>query len=595
MSTSKAFASWSRSLTSACQPKGRSLASRTRWLASTDEHAYPTAGRSRANFSSYANRSSQQQASLAKYPGSKKPSRPKHLSATIAASLLGICCTSLAYSFTTFAETPESASDDGTRFIRLQEIHEHNRKSGNYWVYRGNRVYDITDWVPNHPGGEVIMRAVGGSIEPYWNIFTIHQKPDVYKILEQYFIGLIDPRDLVDGRAPADKIDDPFQSDPKRDQELVVHSERPFNAETAAPDLQTFVTPTNRFYVRHHLWVPVLDENTAKLTIELPDGEEAQYTLADLRSKFKEYTITATMQCSGNRRSHMTQGSRPTNGIQWDVGAISNATWTGVRMVDVLRDAGLDVLNVPKDVKHVQFVGAEAYGSSVPIEKVVDQYGDVLIVYAMNGKPLPPDHGYPMRAMVPGTVAARSVKWLNKIVLSDEESSSQWQRRDYKCFGPNEGGNPDWESAVAIQETPVQSAVTSVQKLTANRLNDNPLARVYGLEEESVILHGYAFSGGGRRIVRVDVSPDNGKTWQQAQLQDHNEQGQRSWSWRHWHLAIPTRLLSENVCVKATDDGYNTQPENFGPYYNFRGNLANSWHRVPVSEAMNAPLVKDQR
>ena len=508
--------------------------------------------------------------------------------AAIVAAAFAFSYISIVQSTVTHAEEPSSEA----KYFRLREIHEHNRNSESFWVYRGNRVYDITEWVPNHPGGEVILRAVGSSIEPYWNIFTIHQKQDVYDILEQYFIGLIDPQDLVDGKAPADQIEDPFKNDPKRDQELVVHSSRPFNAETPPSDLQSFITPTERFYVRHHLWVPELNENDSKLTVELADGEEVQYSVADLREKFKEYTITATMQCSGNRRFHMTQGSRPTNGIQWNVGAISNAEWTGVRIADVLKDAGLDVLNVPDDVKHVQFLGAEAYGASVPIEKVVDQFGDALIVYAMNGKPLPRDHGFPLRALVPGTVAARSVKWLNKITLSEDESTSQWQRRDYKCFGPNEGSNPDWESAVAIQELPVQSAVTSVQKLTKNRLHDSELARVYGLEEEAIIIQGYALSGGGRRVVRVDVSPDNGKTWQQAELQDAEEKGHRAWSWRQWSLAIPNRLLSENICVKATDEGYNTQPENFAHYYNFRGNLANCWHRVSVADALKAPVVE---
>lgn len=521
-----------------------------------------------------------------------RPSRHTSIATAIAASAFAFASVMLATRSTAFADEP---CNNDVRYIRLEEIHEHNRNADTYWVYRHDRVYDITDWVPNHPGGEVIMRAVGGSIEPYWNIFTIHQKQDVYDILEQYFVGLIDPRDLVNGRAPADQVDDPFKTDPVRDAELIVHSKRPFNAETPASDLQSFITIPARFYKRHHLWVPQLDEKTFRLTVENLDGDEKEYTVDDLRTKFKSHTITATMQCSGNRRSHMTEGSRPTNGIQWGVGAISNAEWTGVSMSDILEDAGLNVRDLPEDVKHVQFLGAEAYGASVPIEKVVDQFGDVMIVYAMNGKPLSRDHGYPLRALVPGTVAARSVKWLNRIVLSEEESASQWQKRDYKCFGPNEGGHVDWDSAVAIQETPVQSAITSVQKVTENRLKDDKLATVYGLEEESIILRGYAFSGGGRRIVRVDVSPDDGKTWQQADIEEAELQGHRSWSWRHWKLTIPTRTLSGNVCVKATDDGYNTQPETFAPYFNFRGNLANSWHRLPVSEALKAPVLREEK
>jgi len=103
-------------------------------------------------------------------------------------------------------------------------------------------------------GGEVILRAAGGAIDAYWDIFSIHKKEDVYEILEQYFIGLIDERDLVDGAVPQDQIDDPFKTDPKRDQSLIVHTDKPFNAETPETDLNAFITPVGKHYVRHHLW-----------------------------------------------------------------------------------------------------------------------------------------------------------------------------------------------------------------------------------------------------------------------------------------------------------------------------------------------------
>lgn len=340
--------------------------------------------------------------------------------------------------------------------------------------------------------------------------------------------------------------------------------------------------------MRNHLWVPnVSDLDGYRLTIELPDGEEASFSLEDLRTKFKQHTIDATLQCSGNRRQHMTEGSRSTNGLQWGVGAISNAEWTGVKLRDVLAASGFTTSDIPDDVKHAQFVGMEAYGASIPIDKACSKSGDVLLAHTMNGQPIPRDHGYPLRVLVPGTVAARSVKWISKIILSSDESYSQWQRRDYKCFGPNEGDKPNWDAAPAIQETPVQSAITSVRWLTADRLRDSNLARAYGLEEESIVLAGYAFSGGGRGIVRVDVSTDDGHTWQQAQLTPHESKGSKAWSWQQWELAIPARKARGHFCVKAVDEAYNTQPEGFEPYYNFRGNLANGWHRVPVSRADN--------
>jgi len=465
------------------------------------------------------------------------------------------------------------------RKIRLAEVHQHGREAEHFWVIRGNRVYDITDWVPNHPGGEVILRAAGGVIDDYWKIFSIHQKQDVYDILEQYFIGVVDPQDLVDGKVPPENVDDPFVNDPKRDQRLRVLSDRPCNAETPTAELGEYITPNDVFYVRNHLWVPqTKDPDKHRLTIELLDGTEVEYTLQELREKFKSHQVTATLQCSGNRRSHMTAGSRATNGLQWGVGAIGTAVWTGILLRDVLKDAGMPVDDLPEDVRHAQFSGSEAYGASIPIEKAVDKRGDVLLAYEMNGQPLPLDHGYPLRVIVPGHVAARSVKWVNRIAMSDEESTSQWQRRDYKCFGPNEGAKPDWDSAAAIQETPVQSAVTSLRDVTSD---DRKMLEVYGLEEDSVALEGYAFAGGGRRIVRVDVSADNGHTWGQAELLvAEDAKGSKAWAWQRWRFAIPKRQVGRWFLVKAVDEGYNSQPDSFEPQYNFRGNLASAWQRV---------------
>ncbi|KAK4978435.1 hypothetical protein LTR28_005594 [Elasticomyces elasticus] len=415
-----------------------------------------------------------------------------------------------------YAEAPPKEPDKGERLIRLSEIHEHGRNAEKFWVFKGDRVYDITDWVPNHPGGEVILRAAGGDIGVYWDIFTIHNKQEVYDILEQYFIGRFDPQDLVGGKPPSEHVDDPFSTDPDRDKALIVRSSRPMNAETPASALQTYLTPVNAFY---------------------------------------------------------------------DAGAIGTAEWTGVRSRDVLVDAGLDVVNLDEDIQHAQFAGAEAYGASIPIDKAIDPRGDVLLAYEMNGQSLPRDHGFPLRVLVPGHVAARSVKWVNKITMSGEESTSQWQQRDYKCFGPNEGSNPDWDSAPAIQEMPVQSAITNIRRVPQDRLNNSRLAQVYGLEEDAIVLEGYAFSGGGREIVRVDVSADDGRTWQQAQLIESNEKGAKAWSWKQWRIALPRREAMNYFCVKAVEESYNTQPETFEAHYNFRGNLSSGWHRVPVPES----------
>ena len=334
------------------------------------------------------------------------------------------------------------------------------------------------------------------------------------------------------------------------------------------------------FYIRNHFWVPEIKPEQHKLVVEMPDGEEKEYSLEDLKSKFKETTITATLQCSGNRRKHMSENARAATGLQWGVGAISNAVWTGVRLRDVLADAGLDVDELPEDAKHAHFVGAESYDSSIPIETAVDKRGDVLLAYGMNGEPLPPDHGFPLRVLVPGTVAARSVKWVKKVVVSEDECTSQWQRRDYKCFGPNVKGNPKWHEAPAIQEMPVQSAITGLREVSYESESDRILLQGLEAGESWVIVEGYAWSGGGRKITRVDVSADDGKSWHQADLLPHESLGSKAWSWQRWRWVIPRPQARSCFVVKAVDEAGNSQPKEYEPFWNLRGHLTNSWHRV---------------
>ena len=479
----------------------------------------------------------------------------------------------------------ETSADDPTshpRRIRLHELSAHGPCSPTPWILHQNRVYDITSFLPLHPGGDIILRAAGSSIDPYWDIFSIHKTNGAAALLEEYYIGDVDERDL-DGEGKVrlkGGVDDPFKGDPERDEGLVVLSSRPFNAESGEEGLKEWRTGSAVFYVRNHLWVPEIRPEEHKLVVEMPDGEEKVYSLGDLKEKFKETTITATLQCSGNRRRHMSENARAATGLQWGVGAISNAVWTGVRLRDVLADAGLDVDELPEDAKHAQFVGAEAYGSSIPIETAVDKRGDVLLAYEMNGEPLPPDHGAPLRVLVPGTVAARSVKWLKKVVVSEDESTSQWQRRDYKCFGPNVKGNPEWDEAPAIQEMPVQSAITGLREVTRKSESDGSLLQGLETDEDLVVVEGYAWSGGGRKITRVDVSADDGKSWHQADLLPDESLGSKAWSWKRWRWVVPRTQAKGCFVVKAADEAGNSQPKEYEPYWNFRGNLTNSWHRV---------------
>ncbi len=524
----------------------------------------------------------------------KPPSKTSPILSRILTASVIVATTSLTFALIyththpLYAETPhneeaetEDSSTSQPRRIRLHELSAHGPYSPTPWILHHNRVYDITSFLPLHPGGDIILHAAGGSIDPYWDIFSIHKTNGAAELLEEYYIGDVDERDLDgEGKVRVEGVDDPFRGDPERDAGLVVLNRRPFNAESGEEGLREWRTGSGVFYVRNHFWVPEIKTEQHKLVVEMPDGEETEYSLEDLKSKFKETTITATLQCSGNRRKHMSENARAATGLQWGVGAMSNAVWTGVRLRDVLADAGLDVDELPEDAKHAQFVGAEAYGSSIPIETAVDKRGDVLLAYEMNGEPLPPDHGFPLRVLVPGTVAARSVKWVKKVVVSEDESTSQWQRRDYKCFGPNVKGNPEWDEAPAIQEMPVQSAITGLREVSHDSESDKILLQGLKTEEDWVIVEGYAWSGGGRKITRVDVSADDGKSWHQAELLPDESLGSKAWSWKRWRWVIPMTQARSCFVVKAADEAGNSQPKEYEPYWNFRGNLTNSWHRV---------------
>ncbi|KAM4055996.1 oxidoreductase molybdopterin binding domain-containing protein [Hirsutella rhossiliensis] len=524
--------------------------------------------------------------------------------------------TSSAASATATTHVTTDTRDPGPPRFRIQEVRKHGPDSENPWIIHGDKVYDITDWVSAHPGGQVILRAAGGSIEPYWDIFSIHKNQYVYDILSQYFIGYVDQADLVDGKPAQEQIEDPFADDPQRHPSLITKTSKPCNAETPGDALSDrFLTPNELFYVRNHMWVPKVDQAASDahiLTVELLDGTVKQYTLQDLKARFPSRKITAALQCSGNRRKHMGQGSgRLANGLQWTAGAISNASWEGVLLSDVLADAGFDIgegLRGSSATKHVHFSGMEAYGASIPLKKAIDPQGDVLLAYSMNDTPLPPDHGFPLRAIVPGHVAARSVKWLSQITLSDEESTSQWQRRDYKCFGPNET-KVDWDAAPAIQEMPVQSAITGLKMRGWTTKTGTECAegdsRNAKEAAQMVSLSGYAFSGGGRSIVRVDLSLDGGRSWTQAQLlpdcasEDESPspcQGHGTWTWKRWRHdgTIPLGAFRE-LLVKATDDAYNTQPESHAATWNLRGNLATAWHRIQICVDCGAFATKAAR
>ncbi|KAK7915447.1 hypothetical protein WMY93_011208 [Mugilogobius chulae] len=487
---------------------------------------------------------------------------------------------------------PSSSSSSSLPIFSQEEVSQHRSLEDGVWVTFKGGVYDITQFVSMHPGGDKILMAAGGAVEPFWALYAVHNQEHVLDILSTYKVGELRAEDQK--KQQKQKTSDPFSSDPERHPVLRINSLKPFNAEPPPAILtERYITPSVFFFKRNHLPVPNVDPATYKLQIQIqgPDSERAagtfSFSLDDLKTKFPKHTITATIQCAGNRRSDMHK-VKQVKGLNWEISAIGNATWSGAKLRDVLLAAGY----TPDDAKwakHVQFEGLDqdiagtSYGSSILLSKAISEDGDCLLAYEMNGEALPADHGFPIRVIVPGVVGARNVKWLGKIVISDAESSSHWQQNDYKGFSPcTDWDTVDYKSAPAIQELPVQSAITTpADGATVDR------------SDEEITVKGYAWSGGGREIVRVDVSVDGGKTWRIAKLKSSDE-GQedknstpapgQAWAWKLWELTVPLPedAAEMEVVCKAVDSSYNVQPDSILPIWNLRGVLSNAWHRVKV-------------
>mmetsp|Transcript_98088 Transcript_98088/g.253651 ORF Transcript_98088/g.253651 Transcript_98088/m.253651 type:complete len:398 (+) Transcript_98088:2-1195(+) len=387
--------------------------------------------------------------------------------------------------------------------------------------------------------------------------------------------------DLADPQPVAEHADDPYDADPERHPGLIFHNNKPCNAETPCElTMDSWLTPNPVWFIRHHHPVPVVDSSKYLMLIE-GDGTQkhVSLTLDDLKNRFLKREVTSTIQCGGNRRSELDKVAR-TSGIPWGSGAMSNAKWGGVSLREVLMHcAGVSLEGVEwGNYKHVVVHGMDGMQASIPIEKALSPFGDVLLAYEMNGEPLPPEHGYPARLIVPGHVGVRNVKWVTKITVSTEEAEGPWQRGiAYKGFSPSikNCAGMDVEKIQSMQEMPVQSVIMSPCPGDKTELDD-------------IEVKGWAWSGGGRGIVRVDVSVDNGENWITAELKEGSEQHpSRAWAWTFWEasVSVPDELKGKELTVlcRATDTSYSTQPERAEPLWNLRGLNCNCWHRVKVT------------
>lgn len=331
------------------------------------------------------------------------------------------------------------------------------------------------------------------------------------------------------------------------DKRVVTRMARPFCGEAPLRALpEHWITPVEHFYVLNRSAVPALEPDALDVVVDGAVREPLALPLSALVGRFPRVRVPATLQCAGNRRREHSAARPIDDPLQWGAGAIGNAMWGGVRLRDVL-----GVARPTAEARHVWFESLDgvSFGGSIPLARVLDRAAPpVLLADEMNGRPLPPAHGYPLRAVVPGAIGARSVKWLARIHVSPRPSDNPLFRRAHRI---------DDE---ALQEFPLNGVVC--------RADD-----VGGIVRAS----GYALApgGAGRRIARVEVSVDGGRRWTRARLRGD----ERDCCWRLWDAELVAPGAHAVIARAITASG-ERQPRR-APW-NPGGYLYNGWSRLDV-------------
>lgn len=365
-----------------------------------------------------------------------------------------------------------------------------------------------------------------------------------------------------------------------RDSRMWIHGRTNFETPPDLLDKLGFHTPAPMFFVRQHSAVPKIPAEGHEFHVEQLVGKSSTrlqtIALADLQAgKFGEVReITSCLVCSGQRRYELNL-LEPTGGaISWH-NSVGNATWTGVLLRDVLEKVGVDMS--AKKAKFCEFTGGEehSYRGCLPFHKVGDPSGDVLLCWLQNGEPLLPDHGAPLRVIVPGYSAKTSVKWLTKVTVRDSDSDFGKHKSYYKFLpatmrpGTEEYKEHLTDPEYTVTELNLNSALFEPHNFSAAR-------------KGSVTISGYCYTGGGRTVSRIELSTNGGESWVQCRNLDFelSEHG-RLWSWVRFTETLPfdPQVHTEIVC-RAWDCAANTQPPE--RVWNYTGMMNNSQYRIKV-------------
>lgn len=380
----------------------------------------------------------------------------------------------------------------------------------------------------------------------------------------------------------------------------------PFNVEAPLTSLfdEGFLTSPELFFVRNHGPVPeVKDDDIPAWEFSVEGLVDNPFTLSlnKLMTDYHHITRPITLVCAGNRRKEQNV-VRQSKGFNWGAAGLSTGLFTGVNMADVIKAA------VPKrNARYVCMEGADVlpngnYGTSVKLNWVLNLNRGFMLAWKMNGEMLRLDHGRPLRVVIPGMIGGRSVKWLKRLILTDRPSENWYHVYDNRVLptmvSPEEASNNvGWwkDERYAIYDLNVNSAIvfpSHGERVEMNNADDTYRAR------------GYAYTGGGRRVTRVEISLDKGRTWKLADIESAEDRyqdvqtdlcggrldmsgGESSFCWCFWSIKILRSEMAdaEDVVVRAMDESMNIQPRDM--YWSVLGMMNNPWYRAVIQREGN--------
>ncbi|WP_372755429.1 sulfite oxidase [Mariniflexile sp.] len=375
---------------------------------------------------------------------------------------------------------------------------------------------------------------------------------------------------LMEGYSPlALQNPDPFKMFNKH-KDMIVLNDKPWNMEAQAHLLDDKITPNSCMFIRNNGLVPK-DNDANKWTLTF-DGESVinkkTYSLADLKTKFQQHTYQITLECGGNGRSEF---NPPAKGNQWTVGAVHCASWTGVRLRDVLKDVGIKKSAVyigyhATDLHLSMDPNKEPISRGCPIWKALED--EALLAFKMNGDDIPLIHGYPLRLIIGGWPASVSGKWVNRISVRNKIHDGPKMTGDaYRvpCEPVAPGEKVKDEDMCIIESMPVKSIITY------------PKSGAILKEGKALNIRGHAWAG-DLGVAKMEYSIDFGATWKSC----HIEKPSNRFAWQHFKASVnlPKKGYYE-IWARATDSKGTSQPMLL-PGWNPKGYLNNACHRIAV-------------